>query len=264
MNKYRLVQYLFYVTISCLVLGTIVLLNRGGAVSSYLFMDLGLPEHVALLGEKSVASALFLLALWLMIKPHLLPALLLSLLFALLSVAVYLSGGKHFAEWAIPAQLARIAMPMLFYTYLKHHKNYILGSVKLVIATVFITHGLEAIKLNPVFLDYLLLNTPFELSTFHAISTLTFIGYLDIIGAVFALINVKWAIHWLFIWGFLTSLLRVMDAGWENYPEFLVRTPHFVLPLILIVMFKQNNVLQFGFPFIKKKGLLLNKIKSST
>ena len=256
MNKYRLVQYLFYVTVSCLVLGTIVLLNRGGAISSYLFMDLGLSEHVALLGEKSFSLALSLTALWLMIKPQLLPAALLSLLFALLSVAVYLSGGKHFAEWAIPAQLARIATPMLFYTYLNHHKNYILGSIKLVIATVFITHGLEAIKLNPVFLDYLLIHTPFGLSTSHAIWILTFIGYLDIIVAVLALINVKWAIHWLFFWGFLTALIRIMDAGWENYPEFLVRTPHFVLPLILIVMFKQNNALHFGFPVVKKRTFL--------
>ena len=122
--------------------------------------------------------------------------------------------------------------------------------LKIATALTFIGHGLYAIGYYPrpgKFVDMMIkgLGTTEDQSVLF----LNIVGYLDIIAA-FALF-ISWkkvqkiALSYIIIWGFLTALARMYSninwsMGWYSLkqwlPEFLMRFPHFLLPLILFVL----------------------------
>ena len=105
------------------------------------------------------------------------------------------------------------------------------------IAVAFIAHGIEAVQLNPVFLDLLINSSQrlvgVSLSQATAETYLSIIGVIDIIVA-FACVSFRWrsVLWWMALWGAATAVSRVIANGWDSsWHETLTRISHFGVPL---------------------------------
>lgn len=121
-------------------------------------------------------------------------------------------------------------------------------TMKVAVAITFACHGLFAIGYYPVpgyFVDLMIKG--FGVTEPTAKTALVILGVLDFVFALLIFIpkTAKPALIYGVIWGFLTALARVwttfdsdfIDNWFSQYLyEFLVRTGHFVLPLILYLI----------------------------
>jgi hypothetical protein len=154
----------------------------------------------------------------------------------LISLVSFFVGGKHFSELSVFAHFARIVLPLAYLYYLRKEFAISLWLLKSGITITFATHGWEALQANPVFIDYLIGFFYFSIQEQTAIYLLMMVGVLDLLVAMFIWKpSCMLALYWVVFWGFLTAVLRVYDAGLDNFPEFLVRIPNFSLGLILLV-----------------------------
>lgn len=135
------------------------------------------------------------------------------------------------------------------------HKKLILF-LKIATALTFIGHGLYAIGYYPrpgKFIDMMIKG--FGTTEDQSILFLNIVGYLDIIAALALFIPwkkvQKIALSYIIIWGFLTALARMYsninwNMGWYSIkqwmPEFLMRFPHFLLPLVLFILLFQTQI----------------------
>ena len=108
-------------------------------------------------------------------------------------------------------------------------------------AIVFVAHGIEAIQLNPKFVDLIIGTTQSTLGISLAQTTaehcLAVIGVIDVLVAV-ACVSVRWTplMCWLTFWGGITALSRILANGWDlSWHESLTRTPHFGVPLAVVL-----------------------------
>lgn len=106
-------------------------------------------------------------------------------------------------------------------------------------------HGIGSFLDNGLYIDYIIGfvrdYTALSIKQQQAEELLTVIGIIDVTVAVLVLIKpFKALIYWVIFWGFLTALLRIVDASILNYAEFLMRVPHFGLPLVLLIILKQK------------------------
>jgi hypothetical protein len=112
--------------------------------------------------------------------------------------------------------------------------------MRVFLALIFLSHGIAALKMHPVYVDYII-GFSFSLSNSYlsqqsAENLLIAIGILDIISAVALVLFLKKPLlYWFIVWGFVTAFLRIVDAGWMNFPEFLIRAPHFFIPILLLL-----------------------------
>lgn len=123
-------------------------------------------------------------------------------------------------------------------------------AAKVVIALTFICHGLYAIGYYPrpgSFVD-MTINT-LQVSEPLAHTLLLAAGVLDFIAAILIFIPIlaQPALYYMVIWGFLTAAARLtanvyLDFFWSSFNqwwfEFIVRLPHALLPLLVIMLIK--------------------------
>ena len=114
-------------------------------------------------------------------------------------------------------------------------------------ALTFVGHGLYAIGFHPVPLSYQLMTIEIlAVEQKSAITFLSIVGWLDIVAAVLLFVAPlrRWALFYLVAWGLLTALARVVaHVGLDQVAfgldpwlaETLVRTSHWLLPLLLLV-----------------------------
>jgi len=130
------------------------------------------------------------------------------------------------------------------------NKERLILFLKIATALTFIGHGLYAIGYHPrpgQFIDMMIKG--FGTTESQSVLILNIVGYLDIAAALALFIPwkkvQKVALSYIIIWGFLTALARVYSninwsSGWYSIkqwlPEFLMRFPHFLLPLILFLL----------------------------
>ena len=144
---------------------------------------------------------------------------------------------------------AQMFLPLFF--LIKKQKQLIF--FKLAIGITFFCHGLYAIGYYPVpanFVQMIISSTNFNNE--QAVVLLHLVGLLDFIFAI-AIFIPKIEIPFLWygvIWGFLTSFARIYTNVYVDFfsstlfywiYEFLVRIPHFIIPLYLILT-KNNNL----------------------
>ncbi|KJS04872.1 MAG: hypothetical protein VR77_10040 [Flavobacteriales bacterium BRH_c54] len=124
---------------------------------------------------------------------------------------------------------------------------------KLTIGITFFCHGLYAIGYYPIpanFVQMIISGTSFNNE--QAFIFLHLVGVLDFIFAIAIFIpKIETPFLWYgVIWGFLTSFARIYTNVYVDFfsstlfywiYEFLVRIPHFIIPLYLILM-KKNNL----------------------
>lgn len=211
----------------------------------------GWSEEAAYRTEKGLAIFLILLAIWLFIKPVILNTLLLLAFLIINAVIVYENAGRHFYELSFLSALAKWILPLLYlsvFITLKKPANgfvpdWLLFLTRVSLFIIFFVHGLGCLWMHPGYIDYLIGTWATFTGNFIqqsiAENILIAIGVIDIIIAVMVLFKpFRYVLIWMLIWGFLTSFLRIIDAGIFNYTEFLIRVPHFILPLVCLILYK--------------------------
>lgn len=228
--------------------GWLVISLRGGGSSfnSWLFLDLGLSDHSAKWIERVLLLTALVMAVLPMAAPgkrqwlyFLLPAFLLLLAESLFTAQI---GGVDYANWAPSAYALRYATPLALMMFLFHSPfgEAQAGSLlRIALALVFLTHGAEAFLLNPRFID-LLINSAANLGDWRVPesevkSVLRWIGVMDMTLALTLVLRpFRALLGWMAVWGLITALARLTANGWGAYPEFLLRTTHFVVPFVLL------------------------------
>jgi hypothetical protein len=175
---------------------------------------------------------------------------------------------KHFKMWGMLLEHAlQFVTPILFLYLYKNQQNRALYLGVWATAFTFYFHGLFAMGYYPQpgkFVDMVIASTGLTEDATRFL--LDVAGYLDILLALVIvipflyftkhLLEFKWIrmvflsfLGYAIIWGFFTSIARVyysynssifwhwMDQYWM---EFLVRTPHFMIPLVLFILVKNN------------------------
>jgi uncharacterized membrane protein YphA (DoxX/SURF4 family) len=171
---------------------------------------------------------------------------LLLLAFLLLSDRFYQF--SQFFEYSI-----QFSIPFLFVFYNKNRiQKHLILILKLLIAAVFIAHGLYAVGYYPVPGHFLAMVIDIlGLSEQGARNFLVVAGILDFIGAILIFVPkvARYALIYLAIWGFLTSFARVIagfsfDFFWElihlNLYQTIYRLPHGILPIIVLLKMKNK------------------------
>jgi len=129
------------------------------------------------------------------------------------------------AERPLSARRIRLAMGLL------------LGGAVL----AFLSHGIEAWQLYPVFIDLLICTSSrlfgVALPQSNAEVMLLVIGAFDMFVAVACLFpRLRGVLWWMAFWGGITALSRVTAFGWEPaWHEAATRMPHLGVPLAVVL-----------------------------
>jgi hypothetical protein len=142
------------------------------------------------------------------------------------------------------SRAATIGFPLALFFWKNNQKNLCFHLLKYSIGLTFIGHGCKVLLQYPEYQDYLY--TLFEtmrvpLSDSHMESLMLVIGVTDLFTGIFILFkpSYKPALLYLLFWGFLTALLRPFYNGLEGIYPFLIRIPHWLIPLLLILWTKR-------------------------
>ncbi len=228
-------------------------LKKGAVISSVLVVENAYSESFAFWVEKSVAIALIICLIGVFFKKTYKLCLWIITIFLVgYAMLNYLNGGKALLELTLISAISKWWLPILTLYAISHYNNqklkfssWFLFAIQLSVFLIFMSHGLGCFSKNPLYIDYILGffgdYTSFSVKQNQAEQLLDIIGIIDVIVAVLVLIKpFKALIYWLIFWGFLTSLLRIVDASILNYIEFLMRVPHFGLPIVMLIMWNDK------------------------
>lgn len=173
-------------------------------------------------------------------------------------------GFLHFAgfayNWAMLVEfIAQFTVPLFLVFYsnnLTVSKKYFF-LLKVVIALTFTCHGLYAAGVFPVPQKFVSMTiNSFGVNRDFALIYLKIAGWLDFIAALALFIPKitiqKVGLWYMVFWGFVTALARLVanyysfDAAnsimqWLH--EFLIRAPHYLIPLVIITSQKRHELL---------------------
>ncbi len=236
------------------VLAAVVLVQAAGqiiatsreptAVGSWLFLFQEWPESASQGFEwaGTLLAALGSLAVVIARAPRLrlIGAAMASGWFVALPLAEWRIGGAPFTELALVAQATRIAAPLVLAVWDRQHAAEWL--LRPAVALTFAAHGLEAFRLHPAFVDYLLAADRFVfgagLTQHGAELLLRVIGVHDLALATFVLLGGRraWVLGWMTCWGLVTAGSRVVQGGDTALYLSLIRVANGGLPLILLLL----------------------------
>lgn len=238
---------LIYIIAFCLQL------KKGAVISSVLVVENGYSESFAFWVEKSVAMLLLICLIGIFFKLTYKLCLYIITVFLIgYAFLNYLNGGKAFLEITLVSAISKWWLPILtfyaiscYYKQKLHFSSWFLFAVQLSIFLIFMAHGIGCLLKNALYIDYILGlvgdYTSFSMKQNQAEQLLNIIGVIDVVVAILVLIKpFKTLIYWLIFWGFLTSLLRIVDASILNYTEFLMRVPHFGLPIVMLIIWNER------------------------
>ena len=174
----------------------------------------------------------------------------------------YYQGGYLFSELTFGAQALRYITPISvivlaawpFTKFFPDAKRAIVTSwvLRIGIAVVFITHGVECLLQSPQFIDLIIGSgnnlLGIRASEATALQIMQVIGIVDILVAIVVLINPsKPILLWALFWGLITALSRMTALGLGAYTEVLMRASHIFAPLVVYILnrphlFKKNNL----------------------
>ena len=174
-----------------------------------------------------------------------------SVLLAFMAFSYYLDKGYQLAQ--IMEYTAQVATPSLLAWYVANPKSQLFNWViKTVVGLTFLGHGLYALGLYPVpgyFVHMVISNL--DVTNTQAEQLLLAAGWMDVgvaVGVFIPKIDRYWLIYAV-VWGFLTALARLTTyilwdhMFWLSVHQigfaFLIRTPHFLLPLAALWRKKQ-------------------------
>ncbi len=149
----------------------------------------------------------------------------------------------------IASQAVRFVAPLALFAWLSRDgrtrrdlDGVVVFALRLAAAATFTGHGLDALRLEPRFLDLLFAayreTTAAELPQATAELLLRAIGALDLVVAAM-IVALRWRsiAAWMAFWGLLTATSRMVHSGWGNWAETLLRAPNGMVPLALVFAF---------------------------
>ena len=155
--------------------------------------------------------------------------------------ATAMNGGKAFAELAVPAHATRwgmlVALALLILRNPQRDSiaNWVL---RIGCALTFAIHGWEAILLNPSFQDLLYAtagHVGISLSESVCHGLLRTIGIMDLVLAISVVaVHHRPLLFWMGCWGLITAASRLVSMGLDAWPEFAMRLPNSVAPLLVL------------------------------
>jgi len=155
---------------------------------------------------------------------------------------------SQFFEYSI-----QFSIPFIFVFFHKNRiQKHLILILKLLIAVVFIAHGLYAVGYYPVPGHFL--GMVIDILGFTEQGARNFLlaaGILDFVGAILIFVPklARYSLIYLAIWGFLTSFARLIagfsfDFFWEllhlNLYQTIYRLPHGILPIIVLLKMKNK------------------------
>ena len=157
------------------------------------------------------------------------------------ALAIGLNGGKAFAELAIPAHATRFgllfALGILFWQHPKNDR-FVHWLIRISCGLTFAIHGWEAFHLNPDFQDLLYFtagHVNIDLAEWGCHGLLRIIGIMDILLAISVVsVSNRRVLIWMACWGLITAASRPIALGLDAWPEFAMRLPNAIMPLLLI------------------------------
>ena len=218
----------------------------GSGLGTYFFLEWEIPHPEVAAAERLVAYALLALGLSVLVRPHWIALIPVSLILAIEAYVRGYNGGAPFAEWTLWAYALRILPPLaLVFILFGSAKQLQTGAwiLRVGLSVLFITHGLEALYLHPRFIDFLIGTgenlAGISMTEATAGTLLQIIGIIDIAVAVALLIRpFPGVLFWMTFWGLITALSRVTTFGPGVYYEVLTRAPHFLGPLALVLLIR--------------------------
>ena len=162
--------------------------------------------------------------------------------------AITLNGGKAFAELAIPAHATRFgllfALAILFWQHPKNDR-FVHWLIRISCGLTFAIHGWEALHLNPAFQDLLYFtagHVNIDLPEWGCHGLLRIIGVMDITLAISVVsVSNRRVFIWMACWGLITAASRPIALGFHAWPEFAMRLPNAIMPLLIISHSRQTN-----------------------
>lgn len=225
------------VAASCIGYG-IYQLRFGSPIGEYLFNERDWSEE-AMLTLENVSAAAFigagLLTLWVVWWPVLVA---LSLWLLVWTLCTWRLGGQFGSELTPMADATRYLAPLALGVLAAAAQSSSGARVRaaewllrIMLAATFVGHGLEALRLHPIFLDYLIGAAShlldWRMSQQAAEVTLRLIGVTDLALAV-AIVSRRWRTiaGYMALWAAITALSRIVHNGWPAYPHTLIRAAH--------------------------------------
>jgi hypothetical protein len=165
--------------------------------------------------------------------------------------AGYYQGGYGFSEWTLGAQALRYIVPLSVVFLLPWPISGMLSLkskisvtswlLRIGLAVVFVTHGLECLMGNPEFIDLIIgsVNNILGVRWTEAIALqiMQIIGWVDIIVAIAVLLKPhRYLLAWLLFWSTITALSRMTALGTGAYTEVLMRASHILAPLAIYML----------------------------
>ena len=156
------------------------------------------------------------------------------------------NGGSAFSELSVPAHATRFAAPLALAAL--DRKYAAVWLLRVGIALTFFTHGLEAFRLHPGFIDYLIAADRnifgLGLNQSGAEVILRVIAIHDFVLAGFVLVGGRnrFLLGWMAFWGVVTSLSRVVLGGEAAAYLAIVRIANGGLPLVLLLLTRRFSM----------------------
>ncbi|MBK8207824.1 MAG: hypothetical protein IPK87_13700 [Planctomycetes bacterium] len=157
---------------------------------------------------------------------------------------------------ATPAHGARYCAAFALAAWLLGRAGVAQGLLVAGAVATFAAHGLEALLLRAEFVDYLIGAASrvlgWRVSQGTAESVLLAIGVMDVAAAALLLALFAWRkrhgttrtasalLGWMTFWGFFTAAARIVDMGWGNLPEAMIRVANGAVPLTLLLLWRGN------------------------
>lgn len=249
LSPLNLITQVLKFTLSAYIIAFCIKLNRGAVISSVLVVENGFSELFSFWVEKSVAILLLCCLVGLFFKStYKISMWIITVFLVGYALLNYFNGGKAFLELSLVSAFSKWWLPILTMISIKYvykgeakFNRWFLLAIQFSIFLIFLAHGIGCFLKNELYIDYILGffmdYTSVSMKQNDAELLLNIIGVVDVIAAILVLIKpFKYLLYWLIFWGFLTGLLRIMDASILNYVEFLIRVPHFGLPLALLLI----------------------------
>lgn len=157
------------------------------------------------------------------------------------AVARMVTGETGYASLAIVSQAARWLLPIALMFVLADCEQAAARTLRFGAALTFTGHGIQALGLHPLFLDYLFAADArifgAGLTMIEAKRLLIAIGAVDLLLSLM-IFSRAWRFAALYMtgWALLTAQARIVHGGLAAWPEFAIRIPNAAVPLALFVL----------------------------
>lgn len=219
--------------------------RAGSSLGSIALLEWEVPHATILAAEKAGSAILLAAAASVLLRPTaaVLPVIAAAIFTECL--AGVRAGGFHFSDFTPLTHALRYLAPLALLALIARDGSRTAGRtrcriggwiLRIGLATVFATHGYEAWKLHPGFVDFLIVGARdlagFDLTESAATPVLKSIAAVDFIVAAWVLLRPsRILLGWLCFWGLVTALARPLTLGAMSYPEVLLRASHVLAPL---------------------------------